>query len=107
MHGLDLLRDLVIIFGVSVLVVLILHRLRLPTIAGFLISGVLLGPHGLALVSDHERIEVLADAGVVLLLFTIGVEFSLESLRRLWKTAIAAGAMPVAVTVTLGAATGG
>ena len=107
MHGLDLLRDLVVIFGVSVFVVLVLHRLKLPTITGFLVSGVLLGPHGLALISDQNRIEVLADAGVVLLLFTIGVEFSLAGLRRLWRTAVAAGAMPVVVTVALGAATGG
>ncbi|HEY3175220.1 MAG TPA: cation:proton antiporter [Candidatus Polarisedimenticolia bacterium] len=103
MQGLDLLRDLVVIFGVSVLVVLLLHRLRLPTITGFLVAGMLLGPHGLSLISDLKRIEVLADAGVVLLLFTVGIEFSLATLRRLWGSALAGGLVPLGVTVALGA----
>ncbi len=98
MQGLDLLRDLTVIFGVSVGVVLLLHRIRLPAITGFLVSGVLLGPHGLSLVSDVGRLELLADAGVMLLLFTVGVEFSLATLRRLWGTVVAGALLPVALT---------
>ena len=101
MQGLDLLRDLIIIFGVSVLVVLLLHRLRLPTITGFLLSGMLLGPHGLSLVSDLERIELLADVGVMLLLFTVGLEFSFAQVRRLWRTALVGALAPVVATSTL------
>jgi len=107
MQGLDLLRDLLIIFGVSVLVVLLLHRLRLPTITGFLLSGVLLGPHGLSLVSDLERIELLADVGVMLLLFTIGLEFSFAQVRRLWATALAGAVTPVVATSALCAVAAG
>jgi len=107
MHGHGFLTDLIVIFGVSVLVILILHRLRLPTITGFLISGMLLGPHGLSLVSDIERIEVLADVGVILLLFTIGMEFSLATLRRLWGPALAGALLPLAAFAALGAAASG
>ncbi len=107
MHGLGFLTDLIVIFGVSVLVILILHRLRLPTITGFLISGMLLGPHGLSLVSDIERIEVLADIGVILLLFTIGIEFSLATLRRLWGPALAGALLPLAAFAAVGAAASG
>ena len=95
MHDLGFLGDLVIIFGVSVLVALLLHRLRLPTITGFLLSGMLLGPHGLRLVPDVERIEVLAEVGVILLLFTIGLEFSLDVVKRHWGTALTGALLPV------------
>jgi len=104
MHSLDFLRDLIVIFGVSVLVVLVLHRLRLPSITGFLVTGILLGPHGLSLVSDVSRIETLADAGVMTLLFTVGIEFSLVTLRRLWGTALTGAVLPVLVSAALACA---
>jgi CPA2 family monovalent cation:H+ antiporter-2 len=106
MHDLGFLGDLVIIFGVSVLVVLLLHRLRFPTITGFLLSGVLLGPHGLRLVPDVERIEVLAEVGVILLLFTIGVEFSLDVVKRHWGTALSGALLPILAWGGLGGVAG-
>ncbi len=106
MNDLGFLGDLVIIFGVSVLVVLLLHRLRLPTITGFLLSGMLLGPHGLRLVPDVERIEVLAEVGVILLLFTIGVEFSLDAVKRHWGTALAGALLPILAWGAAGGAAG-
>ncbi|MEX5213857.1 MAG: cation:proton antiporter [Nitrospiraceae bacterium] len=81
-----LLPDLLTIFVVSITVVFIFHQFRLPSIAGFLCAGAMIGPHGLNLVSDQEQVKVLAEIGVVLLLFTIGIEFSLAhltSVRRL------------------------
>ncbi len=81
-----MLSDLLVIFSVSIAVVLIFQRLRLPSIAGFLAVGALLGPHGLNLVSDVHQVHVMAEIGVVMLLFTIGIEFSMAHLtatRRL------------------------
>ncbi len=104
MHAIDILRDLAVIFAVSILVVLILHRLRLPTFTGFLICGALVGPHGLSLVSDIEHIEVLAEVGVILLLFTVGMEFSLATVRRLWGTAFLGAFLPITICAGLGAA---
>ncbi|BFU94530.1 MAG: putative Glutathione-regulated potassium-efflux system [Nitrospira sp.] len=80
------LGNLLVIFSVSIAVVFVFHQFRLPSIAGFLVAGALIGPHGLNLISDVGTVQVLAEIGVVLLLFTIGIEFSLvqlASLRRL------------------------
>ncbi|MGH9866737.1 MAG: cation:proton antiporter [Candidatus Polarisedimenticolia bacterium] len=103
MHNTDILRDLSIVFGASVLVVLVLHRLRLPTIAGFLVSGIVVGPHGLGLITDTARIETLAEAGVVLLLFTIGMEFSLATLRRLLGASLLGALLPLGAFSVMGA----
>ncbi|MGQ0810801.1 MAG: cation:proton antiporter domain-containing protein [Nitrospiraceae bacterium] len=75
------LSDLLVIFIVSIAVVFVFHQFRLPSIAGFLVAGALIGPHGLHLVSDLSQVQVLAEIGVVLLLFTIGIEFSLAHVR--------------------------
>lgn len=86
MSDYNVLGDLLIIFTVSIAVVLLFHQFRLPSIAGFLVAGALIGPHGLHLVSNMEQVKILAEIGVVLLLFTIGIEFSLTQLastRRL------------------------
>ena len=80
------LGNLLVIFSVSIAVVFIFHQFRLPSIAGFLVAGALIGPHGLNLIADIAMVQILAEIGVVLLLFTIGIEFSLvqlASLRRL------------------------
>ena len=74
----QLLRDLAIIFAGSLLVILVFHRLKLPALPGFIVAGVLLGPNALGLVSDVHQVESLAEVGVILLLFTIGIEFSLS-----------------------------
>ena len=73
-----LLTDIVIIFGLSVAVLLLFHFLRLPSVVGLLITGILTGPYGFGLVGAIHEVEVLAETGVILLLFTIGIEFSLK-----------------------------
>jgi CPA2 family monovalent cation:H+ antiporter-2 len=70
------LSDLLIIFTVSIAVVFVFHQFRFPSIAGFLVAGTLIGPHGLNLIPDTSQVRVLAEIGIVLLLFTIGIEFS-------------------------------
>lgn len=75
------LRDVIIIFSGSIVVVFLFQKLHLPSIAGFLVVGTLVGPYGLNLISDREQVHVLAEIGVMLLLFTIGLEFSLAKLK--------------------------
>ncbi|MFN3680809.1 MAG: cation:proton antiporter [Nitrospira sp.] len=92
----SVLENLLIIFTVSIVVVFLFHQFRLPSIAGFLVAGVVIGPHGLNLISNIETVKTLAEIGVVLLLFTIGIEFSLvqmTSLRNvlLWAAPIQVG----------------
>ncbi|MEW6325094.1 MAG: monovalent cation:proton antiporter-2 (CPA2) family protein [Nitrospirota bacterium] len=97
----EFIRDLVVIFGVSLAIVLLFHRLRMPSIAGFLIAGAVIGPYGLNLIDDLERVELLAEVGVVLLLFTIGLEFSLARLSRIRKFALSGGTLQVGLTIAV------
>jgi CPA2 family monovalent cation:H+ antiporter-2 len=99
------LQELGVVLGVAVGVVLALSHLRLPTIAGLLAAGALIGPGGLGLVHDAARITVLAEIGVVLLLFSIGLEFSLARLKRLWRVLLLGGGLQVGLT-TLGVLAG-
>jgi CPA2 family monovalent cation:H+ antiporter-2 len=101
-----LLRDLVVILAAALAVVLVLHRLRLPAIAGFIVAGALLGPTGFGWIRDVHEIERLAEIGVVLLLFTVGLEFPLGALRRLGRILIVGGGLQVGLTTaaTAGAA---
>ncbi|MFH1758012.1 MAG: cation:proton antiporter, partial [Pseudomonadota bacterium] len=93
-----LLNDILTIFGLSVMVLYICHRVRIPTVVGFLLTGLLAGPHGLGLVKAAEAIEILAEVGVVLLLFTIGLEFSLKSLWKIRKLVLISGFSQVLLT---------
>ena len=81
MSEIHVLRDVLIIFSISVGVVFVFQKLRLPAIAGFLFAGTLVGPHGLNLISDRHQVEILAEIGVVLLLFTVGLEIPLSRMR--------------------------
>ena len=98
-----LLQDLLLIFGLGVIVVVVFHRARLPPIVGFLVTGVLCGPYGFGLIDGVEHVEALAEVGVILLLFTVGIEFSVEELSRLRTFLFAGGALQV--SLTLGATT--
>jgi CPA2 family monovalent cation:H+ antiporter-2 len=94
-----LLNDIVIIFGLSIVVLFICHRLRVPAIVGFLLTGILAGPYGLGLVEAVHKVEILAEVGIVLLLFTIGIEFSLKDLIRIRKSVLMGGSIQVLLTL--------
>lgn len=95
------MADLLLIFAVSIAVVFAFHKLRLPSIAGFLVAGALIGPHGLNLISDLEQVRVLAEIGVILLLFSIGVEFSLPHLTAARGLLLIGGPLQVLGVVLL------
>ncbi|MFT2007764.1 cation:proton antiporter [Pontibacter sp. 13R65] len=99
-----LLSDIVIILGLAVVVILLFQKFKLPTILGFLATGVIAGPYGLSILSSMHDIEVLAEIGVILLLFIIGMEFSLKSLAKIKKTVLLGGSIQVAATIALVAA---
>src|ERR671913_1330007 len=98
-HSPPLLQDLLVLLLASVPIAFIFHRLRLPTIVGFMITGVLIGPYGLGLIRDVEAIEVLAELGVVLLLFTIGLEFSVRRILEMQRMFLLGGGLQVTLTV--------
>lgn len=101
MDQLDVLKDLAVIFAVSVLVILVFHRLRLPALPGFIVAGMVLGPNALGLVTDAHRVEGLAEVGVILLLYTIGIEFSLTRLREMARQVIGGGLLQLGFTIAI------
>jgi len=98
------LQTLVIIFGTSALVVFVLNRIKVPSIVGFLVAGMLIGPHGFGLIKDIHEVKLLAEIGVILLLFVIGIELSLSHLMKMKKIIIGGGGTQVILTIMLSAA---
>ncbi len=99
MHEFGFLRDLLIAFALGGVVVYLLRPFKVPPLVGLLVAGVLLGPHGLSLVHDTKNVETLAEIGVVLLLFTIGLELSIGQLVGMWRTLVLGGGAQVVLTV--------
>jgi len=97
-----ILTDLVIIFGLSLVVLFVCHQLRVPVTVGFILTGILAGPHLLGLVKAVHEVEVLAEIGVILLLFTIGVEFSFANLLQIRRSVLIAGPIQVGATCLAG-----
>ena len=104
MRELGILQDLVVVLGVAIPTVAIAHRLRIPAIVGFFLVGAVIGPYGLALIPNAESVTVLADLGVLLLLFTIGLELSLTRVMQLGRVALQGGALQVGGTLVAVAA---
>lgn len=94
----SILLDLVIIFALSTGVNLVFTRLKIPTVVGYLLTGIIAGPHLFSLVSGEHAIEILAEIGVALLLFTIGMEFSMKHLMRIRRIVFMGGFLQVFIT---------
>ena len=94
-----LLNDFIIIFGLSIAILFIFHKLRIPVIVGFLLTGVVAGPHGLGVISGIQEVETVAEIGIIFLLFTIGVEFSLKELLNIKKLVLIGGSLQVILTL--------
>ena len=97
----EALRDIEILFGLALVTVIIFRKLMFPSIIGFLVTGVLAGPYALGLIKDTHQVEQMAEIGVVLLLFTIGIEYSLKELMRIKHLVLWGGGVQVGVTIAL------
>lgn len=95
---LPMLTNVVSVIGLAILVVCITQRLRAPSIVGYLLTGVLVGSGGLGIVQSHKDVEFLAEMGVVALLFTIGLEFSVARLWEMRRSLLISGGAQVALT---------
>ncbi len=98
MPDLSFLQDLLVLFGLGVVAVALFHRAKLPPIVGFLITGVVCGPYGFQLIHAVHDVEIMAEVGVVLLLFTVGIEFSIQHLLRIRAFLLAGGGLQVTLT---------
>lgn len=91
--------DITVVLAIAAFVLYFCLRLKLPTIVAFLVAGMLAGPHGLALVGSPEAVQMLAEVGVLLLLFTIGIEFSLEKMITSRRFIFLGGTLQMALTI--------
>jgi CPA2 family monovalent cation:H+ antiporter-2 len=96
-HGL-LLPELVLTYAIALVFILTLARLRIPPIVAFIVAGAVAGPTGIGIVKTQEDVNLLADLGIVLLLFTVGLEFSLSEIQRIWKTVVFGGSLQIGGT---------
>ncbi len=101
MSQISILTELLLVLAVTLGIVFLFHKLRLPTIVGFLLAGVFLGPDGLGLIRNASQVETLAGIGVVFLLFTIGLEFSLGQLAQTGRTVLWAGIFQILITIVV------
>jgi len=97
----SLLGDLLIVFGLSIAVIFLFLRIRVPSIIGFILTGILAGPQGLGLIGAGGKVEFLSEFGVVLLLFTIGIDFSLKNLLQIKRPVLLGGSLQVGITLAL------
>jgi len=95
------LLDVIILLGAALVLGTIFERFRQSAILGYLLAGTLLGPNALHWISNEESVKTLAELGVALLLFTIGLEFSWGRLRRMGKTALGGGLAQVIITMAV------
>lgn len=96
-----ILQDIIIILGLAVLINLLFQRIRIPAVMGFLLTGLISGPHGLNLIEATHEVELLSEIGIIFLLFVIGIEFSLKSLSTIKYTVLWGGLMQVGGTIAL------
>ena len=96
-----LLRELVLTYALALGLILALARLRIPPLVSFIIAGTIAGPAGMGIVHREEDVELLADLGIVLLLFTVGLEFSLNEIQRIWRAVLFGGSIHMGGTAAL------
>ena len=97
----SILYEIVILFLLSIVVNMFCTKVRLPTTVGFLLTGILCGPSLLGVVQDQHSVDILAELGVALLLFTIGMELSGEALSRLKKPVFLGGSLQIGLTIAV------
>jgi len=95
----DQLTAIALVTTVALLCGLTLIRLRQPAIVGYIVAGIVLGPTGFKLIESTETVQLLAELGVIMLLFLIGMELNLRSFKAVYKTALATVALQVAVAL--------
>lgn len=102
MDGLQFFHQLIIILGFSIPVIYIFNKIKLPSIIGFLITGIIIGPFGLKLIDDTAGIHFLAEIGVALLLFTIGIEVKFSRFLKNLSEIILTGGLQILSTFIVG-----
>lgn len=96
MHEAELI-NLAIVAGAALICGLVMSRLRQPVIVGYILAGVVLGPSVLGLVDEGAEVGLIAELGILMLLFLIGMELSLRNFRRIWRLALTVAGLQIAL----------
>jgi CPA2 family monovalent cation:H+ antiporter-2 len=91
--------DIIVVLALAILVITLGTRFKIPGVVGFLLTGIIVGPYGLGLIKDPQMVEVLAEIGIIFLLFTIGMQFSFRTLFEMKKIVLVAGTVQVVLTI--------
>lgn len=104
MHAINFIQDLAVIMLVAGVITVLFHRFNQPVVLGYIVAGVIIGPHTppLKMIQDEHTIQILAELGVMFLLFSLGLEFSLRKLARVGATALVAASIEIAVMIWIG-----
>lgn len=94
----SILKDILLIFALSTIVNFIFTKIKVPTVVGYLVTGIIAGPHLLGLISSQNQIDLMAEIGVILLMFSIGMEFSLKHLKKIRHVVFFGGLLQVFLT---------
>ena len=96
-----LLRELILTYALALVLIVALARLRIPPVVALIATGAIAGPGGIRIVRTQEDVQLLAEVGIVLLLFTVGLDFSLGDFRRVWRRVVGAGVLQIGVTAAV------
>src|SRR5882757_7300612 len=104
MHGINLLHDLAVVMLIAGITTIICHRFKQPVVLGYILAGFIIGPYTppFTLVHDEEAVKTLGEMGVVLLMFSLGLEFSLRKLSRVGMSAFVAALLEIVLMIWLG-----
>src|SRR5262245_18433576 len=104
MSDYGLLTHLILTYAIALVLVVVLARLRIPASMAMMIAGVVAGPSGIGVIGEVEDVEMLGELGIVMVLFTVCLAFSLAALRQIWPTIVAAATLQMLVTAAAFAA---
>ncbi|AVR46869.1 potassium transporter KefB [Christiangramia fulva] len=96
-----MLQDIVVILGLSIFIILGFQKIKLPSILGFLLAGIIAGPYAFNLISSREEVELLSEIGIIFLLFVIGIELSLKGLASIKRIIFLGGGIQVGGTILI------
>lgn len=94
-----ILQDIVIILGLSIFIILLFQKIKVPSLLGFLLAGIIAGPYAFNLISSQHEVELLSEIGIIFLLFIIGIELSLKGLASIKNTILIGGGLQVGGTI--------
>ncbi|MEX0861473.1 cation:proton antiporter [Nitrosopumilus sp.] len=98
----EFLSLLAILFGGGMIGAWLMHKIRFPTIIGFILVGIIVGPYGLSVIDNAELVNLLAEFGIIILLFVVGLEFSINKLRRVGLSGVIIGTVQLGIVFFLG-----